>query len=203
MLFLTGRWDDALAEISAAREAPDHLALTVHLDGLAALIAVHRQDREQLARLRGGLDRPLITGPARHTYDDRSWGRGLAVLADGDPTAAFGVLSAAWEQCAQGSREYCGHYLLPDLAVLAGLLGEREEARRAVAQLARYAADRPSRPPGLLTRRALEGAGRNPARSGSQAMTKAWAAARYRAAARYPSASELQDSRRPAWLMHT
>jgi DNA-binding CsgD family transcriptional regulator len=142
MLFLTGRWDDALAEVSAAREAPDHLALTVHLDGLAALIAVHRQDREQLARLRGGLDRPLITGPARHTYDDRSWGRGLAVLADGDPTAALGVLSAAWEQCAQGSREYCGHYLLPDLAMLAGLLGEREEARRAVAQLARYAADR-------------------------------------------------------------
>ena len=142
MLFLTGRWDDALAEVSAAREAPDHLALTVHLDGLAALIAVHRQDREQLARLRGGLGRPLITGPARHTYDDRSWGRGLAILADGDPTAALGVLSAAWEQCAQGSREYCGHYLLPDLAVLDGLLGEREEARRAVAQLARYAADR-------------------------------------------------------------
>ena len=114
----------------------------MHLDGLAALIAVHRRDREQLARLQGRLGRPLITGPARHTYDDRSWGRGLAILADGDPTAASGVLSAAWEQCAQGSREYCGHYLLPDLAVLAGLLGEREEARRAVAQLARYAADR-------------------------------------------------------------
>jgi DNA-binding NarL/FixJ family response regulator len=48
----------------------------------------------------------------------------------------------AWEQCVAGNREYCGHYLLPDLAVLAGPLGERETARRAVAQLERYNADR-------------------------------------------------------------
>jgi DNA-binding CsgD family transcriptional regulator len=142
MLFLTGRWDDALAEIGAAREVPDHLALTVHLDGLAALIAVHRQDRERQARLRLLLDKPLVTGPARHTYDDRSWGRGLVELADGDPAAAFGLLQRAWEQCAAGNREYCGHYLLPDLAALAGPLGEREAARRAVAKLERYNADR-------------------------------------------------------------
>jgi len=142
MLFLAGRWDDALAEIGSAREAPDHLALTVHLDGLATLIAVHRQDREQHARLGAVLDKPLITGPARHTYDDRSWGRGLAVLADGDPAAAFGLLHEAWEQCAAGNREYCGHYLLPDLAALAGPLGERDTAQQALAQLERYAADR-------------------------------------------------------------
>ena len=142
MLFLAGRWDDALAEIGSAREAPDHLALTVHLDGLATLIAVHRQDREQHARLGAVLDKPLVTGPARHTYDDRSWGRGLAVLADGNPAAAFGLLYEAWEQCAAGNREYCGHYLLPDLAALAGPLGERDTAQRAVAQLERYAADR-------------------------------------------------------------
>jgi DNA-binding CsgD family transcriptional regulator len=141
-LFLTGRWDDALAEISSAREAPDHLRVTVHLDGLAALIAAHRQDRSRLGRLRTILDRPLATGPARHTYDDRSWGRALAALADGDPPAAFGLLSGAWEQCAAGGREFCGHYLLPDLAMLAMRLGEQEAARRALAQLLRYAADR-------------------------------------------------------------
>jgi len=62
MYFLTGRWDDALSEISAAREAPDHLGVGVHLDGLAALIAVHRQDRDALAPLRAALDRPLASG---------------------------------------------------------------------------------------------------------------------------------------------
>jgi hypothetical protein len=53
MCFLTGRRDDALAEIRSAREAPDHLGLTVHLDGLATLITVQRQDRDQLGRLAG------------------------------------------------------------------------------------------------------------------------------------------------------
>jgi len=42
MLLLTGWWDDALTEISSARALPDHLGLTVHLDGLAALIAPAR-----------------------------------------------------------------------------------------------------------------------------------------------------------------
>ena len=142
MCYLTGRWDDALTEIRSAREVPDHLGLTVHLDGLAALIAVRRRDRDQLGRLRAALDRPLATGPVRHTYDDRSWGRALAALADGDSAATFGLLCRAWEQCAAGNREYCGHYLLPDLAALAGPLGEAETARRAVALLERYGADR-------------------------------------------------------------
>jgi DNA-binding CsgD family transcriptional regulator len=142
MCFLTGRWDDALSEISAAREAPDHLGIGVHLDGLAALIAAHRQDRDELARLRAALDRPLASGTVRHTVDDRSWGRALAILADGDRETAFGVLSRAWHECVTGNREYCGHYLLPDLAALAVPLGETAAARQAVAALDRYLAGR-------------------------------------------------------------
>jgi DNA-binding CsgD family transcriptional regulator len=114
----------------------------VHLDGLATLIAVHRQDRGELGRLRGRLDQPLATGTIRHTIDDRSWGRALAALADGQQETAFGVLSEAWQQCVAGQREYCGHYLLPDLVALALWLGEEATARSAVAELQRYAADR-------------------------------------------------------------
>ena len=44
------------------------------------------------------------TGSVRHTYDDRSWGRALAALADGDPEAGFALLCGAWEQCVAGSR---------------------------------------------------------------------------------------------------
>jgi len=142
MCFLAGRWDDALGEISSAREVPDHLGAAVHLDGLAALIAVHRQDREELERLRGRLDQPLATGTIRHTIDDRSWGRALAAVADGQLETAFGVLSEAWQQCVAGRREYCGHYLLPDLVALALWLGEEATAQTAVAELQRYAADR-------------------------------------------------------------
>jgi DNA-binding NarL/FixJ family response regulator len=142
MCFLTGRWDDSLTEISSAREVPDHLGCKVHLDGLAALIAVHRQDREELSRLRTVLGQPLTSGSIRHTIDDRSWGHALVALADGDTETAFAVLVAAWQECVTGDREYCGHYLLPDLSRLAVPLGEQGTARRAVAQLERYAADR-------------------------------------------------------------
>jgi DNA-binding NarL/FixJ family response regulator len=140
--FLTGRWDDALTEIGLAHEVTDHLGHAVHLAGLAALIAVHRQDRDEAARLRPALDQPLATGPGRFTHDDRSWGRGLAALADGDQAVAFGVLSAAWQECVAGNREYCGHYLLPDLAAAAGPPGEQGTARQAVAELERYASGR-------------------------------------------------------------
>ena len=156
MYFLTGRWDDALTEISLAREVPDRLGVTVHLDGLATLIAVHRQDREETGRLRAGLDRPLATGSTRHTYDDRSWGRGLAALADGDQKAAIDVLSGAWDECVTGNREHCGHFLLPDLAATAVVIGDQAAARRAVAQLDRYAADREV--PGLLRSARFAGA---------------------------------------------
>jgi DNA-binding CsgD family transcriptional regulator len=141
MHFLAGRWDDALSEISSAREVPDHLGMTGHLDGLAALIAVHREDHEALGRLRAGLDDPAA-GTIWHTVDDRSWGRALAAQADGKQDTAFGVLSEAWRQCVAGHREYCGHHLLPDLAALAVDLGEEATAWQAVAELERYAADR-------------------------------------------------------------
>jgi DNA-binding NarL/FixJ family response regulator len=114
----------------------------VHLDGLAALIAVHRQDRDELSRLRAVLGRPLASGSIRHTIDDRSWGLALVALADDEPETAVRVLAAAWEQCVAGNREYCGHYLLPDLAALAVTLGEQETARRAVKRLEHYNADR-------------------------------------------------------------
>ena len=142
LLFLQGRWDDALTEISAAREPPDHLCLTPHLNGLATVIAVHRDQRADLERNRAGLEQPLTTGSSRNTYDDRSWGRGLAAHADDNPEAALAILAGAWQECVAGDREFCGHYLLPDLVGLAVSLGAHDTGRRAVAELDRYAADR-------------------------------------------------------------
>jgi len=89
---------------------------------------------------------PQWTGPLRWVLvlACLNQGRVEAALAEAQRALDGGTFSRAERARfhGQGSREYCGHYLLPDLAVLAGLLGEREEVRRAVAQLARYAADR-------------------------------------------------------------
>jgi tetratricopeptide (TPR) repeat protein len=109
MHFLQGEWDDALTEIAAARQTPDHLRLGPHLDGLAILIDVHRGDSNAAARHKRTRHEPLRSGPARHTFDDRSWGRSMAALADGDDSGAHAVLESAWSECAEGRREFCGH----------------------------------------------------------------------------------------------
>jgi DNA-binding CsgD family transcriptional regulator len=141
--FLLGDWDDALTEINAALQVPDHLGLRPHLDGLATLIAVHRSESDGVARHNGTLRQQLISGSARHTFDDRSWGRCLAALADGDEAEAHGVVASAWNDCAQGGREFCGHYLLPARAVLGLTCDDVDGARQAVAALERYLRDRP------------------------------------------------------------
>jgi len=143
MQFLSGAWDDALTEIDAARQAPDHLGYTLHLDGLATVIAAHRGDRAAVARLKTSLHRSLPTGSMRHTFDDRSWGRSMAALADGDEAGAYAVLASAWNACVQGKREFCGHYLLPSLVALGMAQGHEAEASQAVAVLNRYLNDRP------------------------------------------------------------
>ncbi|HEY3086646.1 MAG TPA: helix-turn-helix transcriptional regulator [Jatrophihabitantaceae bacterium] len=143
MHFLSGSWDDAPTEIDAARQAPDHLGYALHLDGLATVIAVHRGDRAATARLNGSLHRPLPTGSMRHTLDDRSWGRSLAALADGDAAEAYAVLASAWIDCVAGKREFCGHYLLPGLVALGIAGGHAAAASEAVAVLNRYMRDRP------------------------------------------------------------
>jgi hypothetical protein len=143
MHFLSGAWDDALTEIDAARQAPDHLGYTLHLDGLATVIAVHRGDRGATVRLETSLHRPLPTGSMRHTFDDRSWGRSMAALAVSDEATAYAVLASAWNDCVQGKREFCGHYLLPDLVALGIAQGHAAEASQAVAGLDGYMRDRP------------------------------------------------------------
>ena len=79
----------------------------------------------------------------RHTFDDRSWGRSMAALADGDEAGAYAVLASAWNACVQGKREFCGHYLLPSLVALGVAQGHEAEASQAVAVLNRYLNDRP------------------------------------------------------------
>ena len=142
MHFLRGEWDNALTEIDAARDVPDHLGLSPHIDGLAALIAAHRGDIDSIHRLGPSLDKPLTTGSVRHTFDDRAWGGGLAALATGDPAAAFQVLQRAWTDCIEGQRAFCGHYLLPELVGLGMACGGDAAVSEAITAFERYVRDR-------------------------------------------------------------
>lgn len=67
----------------------------------------------------------------------------MAALADGDDSGARAVLESAWSECAEGKREFCGHYLVSGLVGLGTLHGDSAPARRAFEAITGYLCDRP------------------------------------------------------------
>ncbi len=124
LFFLTGRWDDALAEISARRGLPDIFGHGVVTESLTALIAVHR-----------GADAPEWTPPARDgrtgslTYlHFDSWVEALLLEGQGRLTEAVDTLADASRRFAHGLANSTLHYIYPDLARLAARAGDRAAA---------------------------------------------------------------------------
>jgi DNA-binding CsgD family transcriptional regulator len=90
--FLAGRWDDALAELEAARDIPSHHPVGMNLVGVAALIAVHRDDQSTMRRhLRDAEAAGFPTGYVG-VVDNLTVARALAAERDGRPEQALTVL---------------------------------------------------------------------------------------------------------------
>ncbi|GAA1373152.1 ATP-binding protein [Catellatospora chokoriensis] len=119
LLFLTGRWDDALVEIEAGADLPDLLGSAVRLRGMADLIAVHRG---------ATVDPP--TGPgASYPHHFSRWARALCVESQQGPAAAFELLCPAWEKAHGLEPRRLVYRVCADLARLAVATGDRDRAR--------------------------------------------------------------------------
>jgi DNA-binding NarL/FixJ family response regulator len=142
LMFIQGRWEEALAEVWAGLDLPDLLDMHRHLRGVAALIAVHRRDRGALAGLLPALQAPpSATSPGRQSAHMAAWACALAASADGRPGEATRILSQAWtDDIGQDRLWYLRHYLVPDLAAVALDAGEQGAASRAADSIGAYAA---------------------------------------------------------------
>ncbi|MEU8000365.1 AAA family ATPase [Catellatospora sp. NPDC049111] len=118
LLFLDGRWDDALVEIEAAAELPDLLGSAVRLRGMADLIAVHRGTT---------VDPPTGTG-ASYPHHFSRWARALCVESQQGPAAAFELLAPAWGKAHGLEPRRLVYRVCADLARLAVAAGDRERA---------------------------------------------------------------------------
>jgi DNA-binding CsgD family transcriptional regulator len=147
LLFLDGRWDDALAEVRTGLDTLDMLRQNGGLHTgpgllvLEALIALHRSDaaaREALAR--------TPYRPVRGAFYDHL-GRSAQALvweAQGEPDRALASLLEFWEQT-DGVRLHVGaQFVAPDIARLAVTLGQPAVARRIAAELAALADRQPT-----------------------------------------------------------
>ncbi|GAA2378120.1 LuxR family transcriptional regulator [Catellatospora methionotrophica] len=119
LLFLDGRWDDALVEIETGIELPDLLGSAVRLRGMADLIAVHRG---------AAVDPPTGTGASYQHHFSR-WARALCVESQQGPAAAFALLYPAWEKAHGLEPRRLVYRVCADLARFAVAAGDREQAR--------------------------------------------------------------------------
>jgi DNA-binding NarL/FixJ family response regulator len=147
LLFLTGRWDDALAEIQAGLDTLDTLAKTRGMGtqrGLraqAAIIAIHRADRAVTAAV---AKEPYV--PIRGLFYDSlgRWAQALAWEAQGQLEQALISLFDFWAQDADSRLQRGLHYLCPDIARLAVMVGDTDRARNVAAEAATLLARQPT-----------------------------------------------------------
>ncbi len=140
--FCQGRWEEALADVRAGLDLPDLLDMGRHLRGVAALIAVHRRDRDALAGLVSFLRAPPpATSPGRQSAHTPAWALALAADAEGRPGEAAAILGLAWaEDIGQDRLWYLRHYLVPDLVAVSLVADDPVAARRAADSIGACAA---------------------------------------------------------------
>ena len=141
--FVSGEWDDAVAELEAgielADEAGEPYLLPLGWD-IMALIRLHRNDlagaeqaaAKAVAQLAG-------TGPSNRIYG-AMWAPALLLEAHGDSAEALAAVAGIWDQCVQSGAMIECPVLGPDLVRLAVAAGEISRASEAAAVVADVAA---------------------------------------------------------------
>jgi DNA-binding CsgD family transcriptional regulator len=137
--FLAGEWDDAIAEVEAARElvgetGESHSLILGHC--ALALIWVHRNDLARASQAAGAaMDQLGERGP-RYRALWAMWAHALLLEAEGKTADAFTLLAGAWDRCAELGLTLDYRAFGPDLVRLALASGERERARAVAAAMA-------------------------------------------------------------------
>ena len=142
-LFEAGRWDDALVELEALFElgADVRDIELVGGRGLAALIAVHRDDRTAAAaHLRAAAELPNLVGQ-RNYGEDLLRARAAVAERDGRPGDAAALMSAAIA-AANVDGQLQTDYWLPDLVRCAIAVGDRTATEAAAARCEQEASRR-------------------------------------------------------------
>ena len=121
--FLQGRWDDALADLRAGRDAPDVFGYAAVAECFAALVAVRR------GTFVGSLESlpepdPRLEGHCcRHL---RPWVQALIYESQGDPARALATLAGVCEEFADGMASATVYQLYPDLVRIALAAGRED-----------------------------------------------------------------------------
>jgi len=139
--FLTGEWDDAIAELEASFELADEIQTVVaRAHGILSLISLHRNDLSRAEEAAGAAARDLAGWGSGYRMTWAAWPRALILEAGGELGQALATMTGAWDMCARLGLALDYPAVGADLVRLALASGDMGRARDASAAVTEVAA---------------------------------------------------------------
>ena len=139
--FITGEWDDAIAELEASFELADEIQTVVaRAHGILSLISLHRNDLSRAEEAAGAADRDLARWGPGYLTTWAAWPRALIQEAGGEIGQALATMTGAWDTCARLGLALDYPAVGADLVRLALASGDMGRARDASAAVTEVAA---------------------------------------------------------------
>ena len=138
--FITGEWDDAIAELEASFELADEIQTVVaRAHGILSLISLHRNDLSRAEEAAGAAARDLAGWGSGYRTTWAAWPRALIQEAGGELGQALATMTGAWDTCARLGLALDYPAVGADLVRLAlasGDIGRARDASAAVTEVA-------------------------------------------------------------------
>ena len=138
--FITGEWDDAIAELEASFELADEIQTVVaRAHGILSLISLHRNDLSRAEEAADAAARDLARWGPGYLTTWAAWPRALIQEAGGELGQALATMTGAWDTCARLGLALDYPAVGADLvrlALAAGDIGRARDASAAVTEVA-------------------------------------------------------------------
>ena len=140
--FITGEWDDAIAELESSFELADEIGSTynhVFAHGILSLISLHRNDLSRADEAAGVAARALAGWGSGYRTTWAAWPRALILEAGGELGQALATMTGAWDMSARLGLALDYPVVGADLVRLAlasGDMGRARDASAAVTEVA-------------------------------------------------------------------
>ena len=139
--FITGEWDDAIAELEASFELADEIQTVVaRAHGILSLISLHRNDLSRAEEAAGAAARGLADWGSGYRTTWAAWPRALIQEAGGELGQALATMTGAWDMSARLGLALDYPAVGADLVRLALASGDMGRARDASAAVTEVAA---------------------------------------------------------------
>ena len=139
--FITGEWDDAIAELEASFELADEIqSVVARAHGILSLISLHRNDLSRAEEAADAAARDLARWGPGYLTTWAAWPRALILEAGGELGQALATMTGAWDTCARLGLALDYPAVGADLVRLALASGDMGRARDASAAVTEVAA---------------------------------------------------------------